>query len=161
MMPWMKLRYCLKCCYNFVICKGSCCHVWSGTFCANQTFLLNGKLSYLILFLKYCSWCPLPYSHYSLPVTVKTSASAHCRSFTRGPVLHSVAMDDVTAHRGSRAFGSESDRYKLILCHKVRSPSPISERKITIYLQVFIRTLSIFNAACLVYTQSSNIYEFL
>lgn len=53
----------------------------------------------------------------SLPVHVKSLASEHCRSFTRGPVLHFVAMDDVTAHRGSGAFGAESDRYKHILCH--------------------------------------------
>nr|XP_011448556.2 uncharacterized protein LOC105343079 [Crassostrea gigas] len=30
--------------YNNIKCSGSCCHVWSGTFCANQTFLLNDPL---------------------------------------------------------------------------------------------------------------------
>ncbi|XP_062567551.1 uncharacterized protein LOC134229772 [Saccostrea cucullata] len=36
-------------------CKGSCCYVWSGTFCANQTFMINDPL-HGVKFFRPSSW---------------------------------------------------------------------------------------------------------
>lgn len=116
MMPWMKLRY--NICNASILLFVKVPVVMSGLEPSVQTkrfCWMVSQSSYPILFWKYHSWF-YPY-HLFACQCFKSPASEHCRSFTRGPVLHSVAMDDVTAHRGSGAFGAESDRYKLILCH--------------------------------------------
>lgn len=116
MMPWMKLRY--NICNASILLFVKVPVVMSGLEPSVQTKRFCWMVSQSIV-IRFYSGSTIRDSlpTISLPVNVKSPASAYCRSFTRGPVLHFVAMDDVTAHWGSGAFGAESDRYKLILCH--------------------------------------------